>query len=326
MKLDSSQKQLLIAFLVGGATGVATAYVVEQTLKSQRRTALPKPYKPRGDTRGVSAMIDHEFAQVVGMDSAKNQLKELVAQVEWQSRRARSGKNVQPSTNHLILVGPPGTGKTTLARIYGRMLKEMGILSEGHFVEVDRSHLIAGYIGQSALKVQSVLKRARGGVLFIDEAYSLQGDEFAAEAVATLIKGIEDNRDDLVVILAGYPDKMTGFLDTNPGLRSRFPHVIAFDHYDGETLALIFDKEIAKRDLVIQPDAQKAAHEYLFDVASNPHASSGNGRLVRTFVEAIERKMAARLASGLPSDDSNVDHDSIVILADISAAQREIKV
>lgn len=271
-------------------------------------------------------MIDHEFAQVIGMDSAKNQLKELVAQVEWQSRRARSGKNVQPPTNHLILAGPPGTGKTTLARIYGRMLKHMGILSEGHFVEVGRSDLIAGYVGQSALKVNEVLKRAHGGVLFIDEAYSLQGDEFAAEAVATLIKGIEDNRDDLVVILAGYPDKMTGFLDTNPGLRSRFPHVIAFDHYDGETLALIFDKEIAKRDLVIQPDAQKAAHEYLFDVASNHHASSGNGRSVRTFVEAIERKMAARLASGLPSDDSNVDHDSIVILADISAAQREIKV
>ena len=220
----------------------------------------------------------------------------------------------------MILTGPPGTGKTTLARILGKALCHLGILSKGHFVEVDRSHLIAGYIGQTATKVHEVLDRARGGVLFIDEAYSLTGDPFCSEAIAALIKGTEDGRGDSIVILAGYPDKMNEFLDTNPGLRSRFPHRISFDHYDAKTLCQIFDLEIKNRDLLIHPDARKAAHARLAVHAAHTDESSGNGRLVRNFIESIERKLARRVATGTRTEEPTGDHDSTVTLADVLAA------
>lgn len=273
----------------------------------------------------IDALIDQEFAGIVGMENAKEQLRKQFFHSEWQKRRRKKGKNVRPPTYHVILEGPPGVGKTTLARKYGKMLFKMGVLSSGHFIECDRSDLVAPFLGQTAIKVNSLIKSARGGILFIDEAYSLTDDPYAAEALATLVKGMEDYRDDLVVIIAGYPGPLSEFLESNPGLRSRFPHCISIDHYDGLTLCKIFDAELTSRDLVIEPNARDAAHLHLSQVAARREKSSGNGRYVRTFIERIESNVGYRVIGGQSAEESNGDVESTITLADVRAASSTCK-
>mmetsp|Transcript_1415 Transcript_1415/g.4096 ORF Transcript_1415/g.4096 Transcript_1415/m.4096 type:complete len:219 (+) Transcript_1415:575-1231(+) len=201
----------------------------------------------------------------------------------------------------MIFHGNPGTGKTTVARAVASILRALGQLRRGHLVEVDRGGLVAAYQGQTAIKVADVVERALGGVLFVDEAYALvkdPKDSFGREALDALIKQIEDRRDDLVVVLAGYSAEMAELLDANPGVRSRFPTVIHFEDYDAEELMAIAEGLLAQRDLVLAPAARTTLAELLAALSEEPGLEHGNGRAVRNTLELAARRQAVRIAGG----------------------------
>jgi len=199
----------------------------------------------------------------------------------------------------MVFEGNPGTGKTTVARVIAELLKALGVLRIGHLVEADRSALVAGYSGQTALKTKSVVESALGGVLFIDEAYSLVGedgkDSFGKEALDTLIKLVEDYRTDLVVIIAGYSAEMAKLVDSNPGLRSRFPNVMRFDDYTPEELLEIADQMLLQDYLLMSDSAASRFKGIIREVSSCGCQASGNGRAVRNMIERAKRNQAMRL-------------------------------
>merc|ERR1712032_127701 len=204
-------------------------------------------------------------------------------------------------TLHMIFSGNPGTGKTTVARVVADLLSAMGLLRKGHIVEADRASLVAGYSGQTALKTKQVVDQAMGGVLFVDEAYALVSedgkDSFGKEALDTLIKLIEDRREDLVVILAGYPDEMTRLVSTNPGVKSRFPTQVLFEDYSQAELMEIAITMLANDGYVLSNGASEMLSTLLTDVASKKGREQGNGRAVRNLLEQARRRMAVRLQS-----------------------------
>jgi len=239
---------------------------------------------------------------VVGLTGVKNFVHSLYAQLktEMQRREAGIGNPKGAGTLHMIFTGNPGTGKTTIARIIAELLAAMGLLRKGHLVEADRTSLVAGYSGQTALKTQQVVEQAMGGVLFIDEAYSLVSedgkDSFGKEALDMLIKMIEDRRQDLVVILAGYPEEMQRLIATNPGVSSRFPVQVHFDDYNEEELMQIAEKMLLDDVLVLSHGATQALAAVLPKYsAPGMGRQHGNGRAVRNILEQAKRKMAVRL-------------------------------
>lgn len=240
-----------------------------------------------------------ELNGLIGLDVVKKDVNSLIHLQEIKRlRRARGLKEI-PVSNHLVFYGNPGTGKTTVARLLAKIYHAMGILSQGQFVEVDRSGLVAGYVGQTALKVQEVVKSALGGVLFIDEAYALtysgSGNDYGQEAVDTLLKAMEDNRDDFIVIVAGYPELMAQFVDSNPGLRSRFNKYINFEDYDVEELIQIY-KVMCKNAGYFSTDEVLAYVAELFETKyRNRGKNFANAREVRNFFEAAVIRQADRL-------------------------------
>ena len=197
----------------------------------------------------------------------------------------------------MVFTGQPGTGKTTVARIMSKIYKALGVVSKGHLVETDRSGLVAGYVGQTALKTAQVIKKAKGGVLFIDEAYSLTSEDgsndFGKEAIDTLVKGMEDFRDDLVVIVAGYTNEMTKFINMNPGLRSRFNKYISFDNYNGEEMLDIFKGMCEKAKFILSPQAKIKALTYFEKQQGDK--SFGNARGVRNYFDYVVTAQATRI-------------------------------
>ena len=232
--------------------------------------------------------IQKELDEIVGLEEVKEYLLSLENLIRINQVRKKKGLKTSEISKHMIFTGNPGTGKTTIARLVSRMMKACGILKQGQLVEVTRADLVGKYVGHTAPLTMSVIQSALGGVLFIDEAYSLyrgRDDSFGLEAIDTLVKAMEDHRDDLIVILAGYTKEMEEFLTANSGLKSRFANIIQFDDYTGEELMLIA-KSIAKgKDYSIDEECDKPLQEYFTMIQAKGDPNSGNGRLARNLVE-----------------------------------------
>lgn len=234
-----------------------------------------------------------------GLNLVKNKVCDWVDQIKVFKMRKERGMAVPDMSYHLVFTGNPGTGKTTVARLMAQIYCALGILSDGHLVEVDRSDLVAGYIGQTAIKTREALKKAYGGVLFIDEAYSLAkggGNDFGQEAIDTVLKEMEDKRDNLVVIVAGYDDLMQNFIDSNPGLRSRFKTFIRFDDYTGDELLNIFLGMCKENQYKVSERAKESLIEYFNDLYEKRDKNFGNGRDVRNLFENVVTNQSKRVA------------------------------
>ena len=258
-------------------------FAVLDGVKTDLLTLLPAGY--RGEVDAVKAEMD----KIVGLHEIKDYILSLEKNYKVQEMRKAQGLPVSGVSMHMIFTGNPGTGKTTIARLVSKYLKAIGVLSGGQLVEVSRADLVGKYVGHTAPLTMQVIKSALGGVLFIDEAYSLyrgKDDSFGLEAIDTLVKGMEDNRDDLIVILAGYTKEMETFLTANSGLQSRFPNIIEFPDYSGEELAQIAQINATSRGYRISEDANAALLDYFCVIQAMGDRTSGNGRLARNVIES----------------------------------------
>ena len=259
-----------------------------------QRIRLARVNKMRLEKIREMDMSLKDLNSLVGLTSIKQLVNDLVCQISTSNLREAFGLRCPEITKHMVFMGNPGTGKTTVARIIARIYRTLGILSKGHLVEVDRSMLVAGYQGQTAMKTKEVVSRAIGGVLFIDEAYSLcrdSDDDFGYEALDTLTKEIEDHRHDMVVIVAGYSHEMNKFLRANPGLASRFKTIIDFEDYSGEELYEILTNLVKEYDYSLSEEASEMVKNYF----KKNSGFEGNGRGVRNLFEEMIRYQARRI-------------------------------
>lgn len=254
---------------------------------------------PPEPTPTVEELLD-QLDQLIGLEEVKRQVHSLINLVKVRRLREEAGLPVPPLSLHMVFVGNPGTGKTTVARLIAQLYKTIGVLSQGQLVEVDRSGLVAGYVGQTALKTQEVLQSALGGVLFLDEAYALAPADapadYGREAIEVLLKGMEDHRKDLVVIVAGYPAPMERFLHSNPGLESRFNKSLLFEDYSPQQLLDIFRSLCAKNGYTLSPAAQETAAALFQTLWEGRDEHFGNAREVRNRFEDAVARQADRVA------------------------------
>lgn len=286
-----------------------------EALKTATASATPeKPEEPETDPM-------EDLDALIGLTAIKDDVKELIAFVKIQKMRKEQGLKAVPVSLHLVFTGNPGTGKTTVARILARLYKQIGVLSKGQLVEVDRSGLVAGYVGQTAIKTQEKISQAMGGVLFIDEAYALsqKDDAFGQEAIDTILKAMEDNRDDFVVIVAGYTEPMEVFINSNPGLKSRFNKYIEFEDYSIDDLEKIFMMNCKKYDYVLEEDVDKHIRELIVQRKMEHSENYANAREVRNLFEEIITNQAKRVA-----DLENPDSEAMtkICLQDLPGADK----
>ncbi|MGN6715405.1 AAA family ATPase [Anaerocolumna jejuensis] len=272
-----------------------SAMAAKQELKAG--TAQAGSEKEEDGLKGLLSELD----ALIGLDEVKKEINSLINLIKLKKIREEYGMPAMNISYHMVYTGNPGTGKTTVARLVAAIYKELGILSKGNLVETDRSGLVAGYVGQTALKVKEVVEEALGGVLFIDEAYSLAGDnlsgDFGKEAVDALVKLMEDNRDNLVVIVAGYKEEMKSFLKSNTGLISRFNRFIEFPDYTAKELTEILLSMAGKAGLTVEEEAIEHITEYLAVMDAVKTKEFGNARGIRNIFEKILINQANRLAA-----------------------------
>jgi type VII secretion ATPase EccA len=242
-----------------------------------------------------------ELDELIGLEAVKKEVRTLANFVKVQKQREAQGLKTPKMSYHLVFTGSPGTGKTTVARIVARIYKDLGVLKKGHMVETDRSGLVAEYVGQTAMKTNAIVDSALNGVLFIDEAYALVpegggGRDYGQEAISTLLKRMEDDRDKLVVIIAGYTNEMKRFIDSNPGLQSRFNRYINFPDYTGKELFDIFCMYTRKNQYQMTPDAAKYMKEFLDYAVAHKDRNFGNARFARNVFEKSIQSQANRLS------------------------------
>lgn len=317
MKIEITKKNGIIAIIVFIALAIFT-YVVPEADKEEgkdekeQKDSTFKDLKGSGDrSEGgdkdvvVQDVLEgdpyKELDELIGLQSVKEEVHTLANFVKIQKMRADKGLKNPKLSYHLVFTGSPGTGKTTVARIVARIYKDLGILKKGHLVETDRSGLIGQYVGQTAPRVNAVCDSALNGVLFIDEAYALtqsdNGNDYGAEAVATLLKRMEDDRDKLVVIVAGYPKEMKKFIDSNPGLQSRFNRYINFPDYSADELYQIFRMYMNKNEYTITKEAASYLQQRLEHAVAHKDRNFGNARFVRNVFEKVIQVQANRLST-----------------------------
>jgi SpoVK/Ycf46/Vps4 family AAA+-type ATPase len=238
-----------------------------------------------------------ELEELVGLDGVKQDVSTMVKVMQLVRQRTEAGLASPPLSRHLVFAGNSGTGKTTVARLYGRILAAVGLLSRGHLVEADRGSLVGEYVGHTAPKTTAVFRRAIGGVLFIDEAYALtpggQGADYGREAIATLVKLMEDHRDDVVVIVAGYPDEMERFIGVNPGLASRFTRTLLFEDYNDAELVRIVEWHARQHEYELGGDVHTALLDYFGSLQRDDRF--GNGRTARQTFQRMTENHAKRV-------------------------------
>lgn len=258
---------------------------------------------------GILAELD----TLVGLYYVKKLILEIRAYIEIQKRREKENLWCEPMVLHMIFRGNPGTGKTTVARLVARLLRELGVLDKGQVVEVERGDLVGEYIGHTAQKTREQIKKALGGVLFIDEAYALaRGGEkdFGKEAIDTIVKNMEEYKNNLIIILAGYKQEMSWFLETNPGLRSRFPIHVDFPDYTISELLAIAEIMLNKRQYQLSEEAKLELENYLMQTMHTRHEHSGNARFIRNLIERAMRQQALRLV-----DEDTLSRNDLLIIS-----------
>ncbi len=287
----------------------------ELTLEDIQSVVVTKTNIP---STGISGR--DELDKMIGLATVKAEIGTLVQRLQIEAARREQGLPVAPLSLHMVFTGPPGTGKTAVARLYGLILRELGVLEKGHMIETDRAGLVAGFVGQTALKTREKIADALDGILFIDEAYGLcqqglSGQDFGREAIETLLKDMEDKRDRLVVIVAGYPDEMSRFLESNPGLPSRFTKTIAFESYAASDLVSIMRMMASRDGLNLNSDADPVLTSYFERVRGEPNFA--NARTARTVLERAREAQAARIAPQI--DTPGIDLNELTA-ADIEGA------
>ena len=252
-----------------------------------------------------------ELHELIGLKTVKHDVEEMVGLAKVRKMREEKGMKQVPVSLHLVFSGNPGTGKTTVARILAKLYKEIGILSTGQLIETDRSGLVAGYVGQTAIKTSQKIEEAMGGVLFIDEAYALnqEGENFGQEAIDTILKAMEDHRDKFIVIVAGYTELMKSFVESNPGLRSRFNKFFEFPDYTVEELQAIFMMQCKKYQYNLTEEAEAAIRDEITRMEAEKGENFANAREVRNLFERIITNQASRVA-----DLENVDEDTLTTI------------
>lgn len=287
----------------------------EETKDNTEGTAQQTEQVEKKDSVIVNEPLEgdpyQELDDLIGLESVKQEVRSLANFVKLQKQREAQGLKTAKVSYHLVFYGSPGTGKTTVARIVGRIYKDLGVLKKGHTVETDRAGLCGEYVGKTGPKTDTVISKALDGVLFIDEAYSLvpeggAGNDYGQEAISTILKRMEDYRDRLVVIVAGYKDEMQRFIDSNPGLQSRFNRYIDFPDYSSDELAEIFKMYMKKNQYTLTPDAEEYLKEQFEYAVTHKDRNFGNARFARNVFEKSIQQQANRLAGQTNLDKSRL--------------------
>ena len=320
---------------IGAIACLVLAATVPLDLSSEEKTD-PEPSKqveaPKGNGGESAAPKESveevlaELDSLVGLEGVKAEVKRIVNLAKVNEARRAQGLKVPPMTYHMVFTGNPGTGKTTVARIVARAFRALGIAKGGQLVETDRSGLVGRYAGETAVKTNAKVDEAIGGILFVDEAYQLassDSDDYGKEAIATLLKRMEDDRDKLIVIAAGYTDEMRDFLDANSGLRSRFSKTIEFADYTAKELAAIFRSMAKKNEFVLAADLEEGLDAAMAKLTAKRDRTFGNARFVRQLFEDATGRQANRLA-----ESGNLDADALktLVLADLGLGERKTDV
>ena len=272
-------------------------YIKLLDIKQEEKTIVVE--EPKEESSESLEDLQKQLDSMIGLGGVKSQVHSLINELKIDAIRKSKGFKVSNTSKHLVFKGNPGTGKTTIARLLSKIYKELGVLEKGQLVEVDRSEIVAGYVGQTALKTKEKIDEAMGGILFIDEAYTLaKGDnDFGQEAIDTLLKAMEDHRDEFIVIVAGYDEPMESFLQSNPGLKSRFNEYIHFDDYSKEELFLIFGLLCEQNDFRMDLEAQDTLKSYLNELCNHKPDNFANGREMRNLFDKSKKAHSNRLAS-----------------------------